>query len=94
MIFILSPPWGDAFTHKKGLNLLATSPPIDFLVEQLKAKFNDRDIIFAIQTHNKTDQHSLEAVQKLFKNSTYSLIGGLNEESNVGVLIGIHQQMN
>jgi hypothetical protein len=48
-VYLLSPPWGDAFTFATGLDLTRTQPPIPLIVETIAARDRSRRCYAVVQ---------------------------------------------
>ena len=65
-LFILAPPWGDAFSEK-GLDLSRTSPPVLEILDALAKKVGNGPAFALIQTNPIMINESLEAVRRAYK---------------------------
>lgn len=61
----VAPPWGEALSTVKGLDLRRTSPPIRDVVDLLTDQFSN-PLLFAIQAYEKIEQASLDELTPRF----------------------------
>jgi hypothetical protein len=64
-LFILAPPWGEAFTEK-GLDLGKTTPPVGDILDNLSRRVKGAPSFALVQTHPRMIKSSLDAIAQRY----------------------------
>jgi hypothetical protein len=59
---LVSPPWGAAFSFTGGLDLRRTEPPVGEILSFVRERLPHHELIFVIQTHERTVAASVAAI--------------------------------
>lgn len=61
-VVLVSPPWGAGFSYVEGLDLQRTDPPVGEVIRFVRERLPRHELIFVIQTHERTVPESVAAV--------------------------------
>jgi hypothetical protein len=90
LVFIVSPPWGQGFNYRVGLDLCRTEPPVNSVIDQIRKVFPQRSHMVMIQTHYKTVSSSVQKVSAGFREVFDSFDSDTDTDSHVGFLSCAH----
>lgn len=87
LVVFVAPPWGDALSEPRGLDLRATRPPVAEIVDVVTRVFPDRRLLFATQVYEKLERASLSDLTERFDWSTVRMYNIDPPGHNHGVLL-------
>jgi hypothetical protein len=87
LVVFLAPPWGDALSDTRGLDLARTSPPISEITDIILRGFPG-PVLCGIQMYERTEAASLAEVQRRFDWCTATVFDLNTRGQNHGVFVG------
>ena len=86
LIAFIAPPWGEALTKAKGLDLRRTSPPVTEIVDLMAHQFPN-PLLFAVQVYESIDAVSLAELTPRFDWSALTIYDFNAPGQNHGLLL-------
>ena len=69
LVICLGPPWGDALTVSRGLDLARTKPPVGEIIDDFERVYPNNPVLYAIEAHERLVLESLDALRHKFTES-------------------------
>jgi hypothetical protein len=88
LIIFIAPPWGDALTKTRGLDLRYTTPPIIEIVDFLLQAFAQNRVLCAVQVYETVEPTSLVQLKLRFDWSALRVYDLNSAGENHGILLG------
>ena len=66
LLIIIAPPWGNAFSFEKGLNLLKTTPSYLSIMKKLELELKEFKKFYMLLSHEHTEQNSINTIKENF----------------------------
>ena len=88
VVAFLAPPWGDALSREKGLDLSRTKPPIAEIIADFERVYADRPVLYVVEVHERLVPEPLTALQASFDWSELTIYDLAGPTGRHGVLLG------
>lgn len=88
VVVFVAPPWGDALSPARRLDLRRTYPPIAEITDFVSTRFPENRILFVVQVHQWVDSESVGELTASFDWSVLKMYRLNAPVQNHGVLLG------
>ncbi len=88
VVAFIAPPWGEALSETRGLDLRRTEPPVEGIVDFLVDRFARNPLLCAIQLFQNTDRASIETLTPRFEWSAVRIHDVNPSGQNHGIMLG------
>jgi hypothetical protein len=91
VVAFLAPPWGDALSAERGLDLGHTKPPISEIVDDFERAYPANPILYVIEVHEHLVPEPLAEIRTGFEWSELSAYDIAGPTGRHGVLLGTNR---
>jgi hypothetical protein len=84
----LAPPWGDALSQARGLDLRRTTPPVAAIVDDFERVYGGQPVLYVTQVHQTIEPDSLAELRGRFDWSGLKIYDINIEGMKHGVVLG------
>jgi hypothetical protein len=91
IVAFIAPPWGDALSAERGLDLGRTKPPISEIVDDFERIYPDNPILYVIEVHEHLVPEPLTELRAAFEWSELSVYDIAGPTGRHGVLLGTNR---
>ncbi len=88
LVVFIAPPWGDALTVERGLDLGQTKPPVADIVSDIEQIYPGAPTLFVIEVHERLVPDALAELRSGFEWSELSVYDLAGPTGRHGVLLG------
>jgi hypothetical protein len=88
IVAFLAPPWGDALSEARGLDLRRTKPPVADIVDDFERVYGSQPVLYVTQVHQTIEPGSLAELRRRFDWSDLKIYDINLEGMKHGIVLG------